>query len=290
MSSKATYREEPDAFFTTVKSRVDDHFTIQNKSRFGNLFYFVKAIFLISSYIVLFLILIFSDSDSLAFWSMILLGPFAILIGINVAHDAAHGNISKHSWINKMFLFWFDLLGANSYMWKKRHVFSHHSYPNILNKDADLKQNPLVRIFPGDKILPAHRYQFIYAPFLYMLYTINWLFFRDYQDFFATQIGSLTITKHPRKEILKLLFFKLFYISYIIVLPLLFSSLTWQSYLLGFFLMNFAASLLITLALIPSHVAEDSLFLLPDENNVMPNSWSHHQVLSVIDLLQEIGF
>ncbi|MBP9794248.1 MAG: fatty acid desaturase [Flavobacterium sp.] len=67
-------------------------------------------------------------------------------------------------------------------------------------------------------------------------------------------------------------------------------SLFCYHFLLAFLGMNFTASLLITLALIPSHVAENSLFLLPDENGLMPNSWSHHQLLSVIDFATKNWF
>lgn len=277
------YPPESDLFFQTLKDRVDVHFIDHKKSKFGTNFFFFKAFLLISIYVGLYLGIFLLSNENIQVLCMILMGPFAILIGINVAHDAAHGNISPKKWVNQTFLFCFDLLGANSYMWKKRHVFSHHAFPNILNKDADLKQNPMVRIFPNDEVKKIHRYQFIYAPFLYLLYTINWLFFRDYKDFFEKQIGSLKLSKHSNFEFGKLLFFKLFYINYIFVLPLLFGHFSWQMMLFGFLGMNFAASLLITLALIPSHVAENSLFLLPDENGLMPHSWSHHQVLSVID-------
>jgi linoleoyl-CoA desaturase len=283
MQQKVTFREEPDVFYETLKKRVEEYFVRSNRAKQANGFFFFKAFLLIGAYITFYVVLLTTSHPQLAFWSMVLMGPFAILIGINVAHDAAHNSISSKPWLNKLFLHCFDLLGANSYMWKRRHVFSHHAFPNILNNDADLKQNPLVRIFPNDEVLPAHKYQFIYAPFLYMLYTINWLFFRDYQDFFQKRIGSLEMKKHRKWVFVKLIVFKLFYVSYILVLPLMFSNLSWGMVLLAFFTMNFMASLLITLALIPSHVAENSLFLLPDENGVMPNSWSHHQVLSVID-------
>lgn len=283
MPQDVIFPKESDAFYSTLKDRVRQYFEVSSGHRKANSFFYFKAFLLIGSYLVLFAVVLLSTSVRYSFLAMISMGPVAILIGINVAHDAAHGNISERKWVNNLFLFCFDLLGANSYMWQKRHVFSHHSYPNILNKDADLKQNPLVRIFPSDKILPAHKYQFLYAPFLYILYTINWLFFRDFQDFFKKEIGSLKIKNHEVKEILKLLFFKFFYISYIIALPLLFSPLRGLDFILAFVLMNFAASLLITLALIPSHVAEDSLFLLPNSRGFMPYSWSHHQLLSVID-------
>lgn len=290
MDQKVFFPDEPDAFFETVKARVNGYFEGTGKRKQANLFFYLKAALLIGAYLGAYFVLISTTHVTLAVVAMILMGPLAILSGINIAHDGAHGAISTSSWINRLFQTLFDLLGANSYMWTQRHVFSHHLFPNVLNKDADLKQNPLVRIFPSDEIKKAHTYQFIYAPFLYLLYTINWLFFRDYSDFFKKNIGSLTLEKHARKEIVKLLCFKFFYITYILILPICFSTLSISQVFLGFVLMNFAASLLITLALIPSHVAETSLFLLPDETGRMPHSWSHHQVLSVIDFATDNWF
>lgn len=290
MALTITYHKESDNFYSTLNKKVDDYFIANNISKKANRFFFLKATLLLAAYISCYIITLFTANFHIAFWSMVAMGPFAILIGINVAHDAAHSNVSKKDWVNKVFLHCFDMLGANSYMWKSRHVYSHHSFPNILDSDADLKQNSLVRIFPNSEILPAHKFQFLYAPFLYLLYTINWLFFRDFQDFTKERIGSLKIGKHPKFQIFKLIVSKTIYVSYILVLPLSFSIMPWYYVLLAFFLMNFFASLLITLALIPSHVAENSLFLLPDENGVMPNSWSHHQVLSVIDFATDNWF
>jgi linoleoyl-CoA desaturase len=35
--------------------------------------------------------------------------------------------------------------------------------------------------------------------------------------------------------------------------------------------------------LVPAHVASTSEFPLPDENGLMPHSWSHHQLLTTTD-------
>jgi len=283
MSGHVKFPSEKDAFYDTLKDRVKQHFTTNGLSTTGDAYFFFKTFFFLAIYLALYATLILSSDFTLAFASMILIGPVAILIGVNLAHDGAHGSISEKKWINSTYLFLLDILGANSYMWKNRHVFSHHIFPNILNSDADLKQNPLVRIFPDDKLERYHRFQFLYAPFLYLLYTMNWLLFRDFQDFTQERIGSFVPQRHPKKEIVKLIFYKGIYLSYILLIPMLFSVLTWPDVLLAYVLMNFSASLLITLALIPSHVAEDSNFPLPDENGMMPHSWSHHQVHTATD-------
>jgi len=283
MNEPIHFLQETDGFYEEVKRNVATYVKTSDSGGFATGFFFAKAGLLVGVYIVLYGLLLFTDSASIALMAMTLMGPVAIFIGINVAHDAAHGSISKKQWVNSSFLLLFDFLGANSYIWKKRHVFSHHIFPNILNADADLKQNPMVRIFPNDEIKGYHRFQFIYAPFLYLLYTINWLFFRDFQDFKKTEIGSLKLRGHEKVEYLKLIFFKIIYVSYIIILPLIFSPLSGWQLLFGFLLMNFFASITITLALIPSHVAEDSAFPLPDESGKMTTSWSHHQLQTIRD-------
>ncbi|WP_296700702.1 acyl-CoA desaturase [Algoriphagus sp.] len=283
MSQQIHFLQETDGFYEEVKRDVATYLKKSSSGGYATKFFYTKALLLIGIYISLYIILLYANQSIVALTAMVLMGPIAIFIGINVAHDAAHGSIAKKQWMNNSFLLLFDFLGANSYIWKKRHVFSHHIFPNILNADADLKQNPMVRIFPNDEKRGYHRYQFIYAPFLYLLYTINWLFFRDFQDFQKKEIGSLKLKRHKKLEYFKLIFYKIIYVSYILIFPLLFSSLNGWQLLLGFLLMNFAASITITLALIPSHVAEDSAFPIPDESGQMATSWSHHQLHTIRD-------
>lgn len=283
MADKVHFQPEPDLFFRTVRERVDAYFRTSGRSTYANPFFYLKALLLLGLYAGMYAVVITTDTPGWALTAMILMGPLAILSGINIAHDAAHGAISRRQWVNHLAVRLFDVLGANAYMWQKRHVYSHHNYPNILNKDADLKQNPLVRIFPHDTYRPAHRYQYLYAPFLYLLYTLNWLYVRDFKDFFARDIGSLHIHKRNTREFVRLLISKAVYVGYVLVVPLLFSVLSWQQVCLGFIGMNMAASIMISLALIPSHVSDHSAFPLPDEHGYMPQSWSHHQLSTITD-------
>lgn len=289
-STQIRFSPEPDAFLATVRKRVSAYLKENGLTRFANRWFYVKAVLLISIHLFLYFVALLSNEVSWAFVCYVLLGPMSIMIGINISHDAAHGAISKKSRINNVFLYLYDLLGANSYMWKKRHVLSHHAYPNILHEDADLKQSPLIRIYPSDKHLPAHRFQQFYAPLLYLTYTLNWLLFRDIFDFFRKRIGSFEVSRIEKAEYLKLFAFKILFLAYMIGLPLLFSSMSPLQLLLGFVLMHVAASILITVAILPSHVSVDSEFPLPDSSGVMPHSWSHHQVITTIDFATTNGF
>lgn len=288
--NRIRFASEPDAFHSTVRERVNAYFSSNKISRYANGWFFVKAFVLIAMHICLYAAVLGLASEFMAMICYVVMGPMSIMIGINASHDAAHGSISKKSRVNSMFMFLYDILGANSYMWKKRHVLSHHAYPNILNEDADLKQNPLVRIYPSDKLLRAHKYQHYYAPVLYLIYTLNWLLFRDISDFFKRRIGSFEVSKIDNAEYWKLFIFKLLYLGYILGIPMAFSVLGPVQVVVGYLAMNFAASILITVAILPSHVSADSEFPLPDENGIMPHSWSHHQVITTIDFATSNAF
>ena len=285
MTQEQTIRFQPenDLFLATLKKRIDDYFTRAKVSRFANVSFYAKGIILIVSYFSLYFLTLFAEPSTVVYIGYVLMGPIAIFMGLNIAHDAAHGAISNRPIVNKLFLLTFDILGANSYIWRNRHVFSHHSYPNILNQDADLKQTPLVRIFPNDELLKTQRYQHLYMPFLYMLYTLNWLVVRDFQDFKRDRIGSFRNTDTTKTEVAKLFGFKAFYFSYVLLIPVLFSGFNWWQILLGYLLMNAAAGITITLALVPAHVASTSNFPLPDDTGLMPHSWSRNQLLATTD-------
>ena len=211
------------------------------------------------------------------------MGSLTIFVALNIAHDAAHNTFSSNKSVNNLLLFTFDLLGANGYLWKLKHVHSHHTHVNIPNMDGDIKQSNLVRIFPNAPFLNFHKYQFLYMPPLYMFYTLNWLLMRDFKDFFQTDISGKPEVDHHWSEYIRLFVGKLFYISKLIIIPSIFLPFTFSQILLGFLLLQFAASLTVALALVSAHVGEHSVYPEPDENGLMPHSWAIHQIVTTTD-------
>src|SRR5690606_20495357 len=76
------------------------------------------------------------------------MGILLVLIYLNLIHEAAHNNIFKSKKLNALVLRIFDLVGANSYIWKKRHIVSHHAYPNVDGWDTDIEQSGVLKIYP----------------------------------------------------------------------------------------------------------------------------------------------
>jgi linoleoyl-CoA desaturase len=92
-------------------------------------------------------------------------------VGMSVMHDAIHGSFSKSPVINKIFGSTLYLLGGNVYNWEIQHNKLHHTYTNIHHMDEDITGKFMLRLSSDDRLKSIHRYQHIYAFFLYSLMT-----------------------------------------------------------------------------------------------------------------------
>ena len=215
-----------------------------------------------------------SQNASAILLSYSILGVLTTGIFLNIVHDAAHNALFKNNFWNKVSLHLLLLFGTDAHIWKKRHIVSHHSYPNINGKDYDIRQSNLIRVLPNTPFLGHHCYQPYYVPFVYLLYTLNWFFHRDFNDAFK-HAEELHVS-NTRK--IKLIVNKIIYLFAFVVLPSLLSGLSIWIYITGFILMHFTASMIGVMALTTAHVNHDSEFPEPDENGLMPDSWAMHQL------------
>lgn len=278
------FLKEPDNFFAELKAGVEEYFVVNDLSFRANNKMLVK----IALMFLLFLaanisIYIFDHSIISLFALYAFIGGWSVLLGLNIGHDAAHNAIFKKRKHNEILLFIFEIVGTNAYNWKNRHLGAHHVFPNIMDHDSDIQQTNFVKIFPKDDHKKYHAFQHIYMPFLYLFYIFRWVIYRDFKDANSKKIGAFNNSGYPKKEILKMIFFKLFYISYMIVLPSLFLPFHFLTIISAFFILTVAGSLVITMVLLSTHVGEDANFPEPDENGFLPHSWSYHQVITAAD-------
>ncbi len=213
-----------------------------------------------------------------------LLGLELVFIFLNTIHDAVHGTLFQRKTHNRWFVCFFDLMGANSYIWQLRHVRFHHNYPNVNGWDTDIEQSKLFRVFPDGAYAGFHRYQHIYLPLLYPFYLANWLLVRDFKDFFSTRRTVRKLVDIPAREYVRLLFFKAFFLFYLIVLPIWVLGLAWWQVIAAFGLMLFTASIFSLMVLLSPHANTGADFPLPDNNNRLPYDWMMHMLKTTNDV------
>jgi linoleoyl-CoA desaturase len=265
-------------FSKALSQRVDDYFLNRGSSRHANLEMIYKTLLGFTLWIATYLWLMTGRFSSLEVVGVYVLQGFAQLyMAFNIAHDANHGAYSKSKRVNRIMSFVFDLVGVSSYMWRLLHNDSHHSFVNIRGADTTLVSGRIFRFSPHDEKRPYHRYQHLYASFLYCLSTLDWVLTKDYRWLFTKEsFGNRRISKHLPKELFFLFAGKAFYYTYMLVLPLLYLQVPWYSVILGFLVMHFFAGFIIALIFQPNHFNEQASFPKPDVDGHISNNYIQH--------------
>jgi linoleoyl-CoA desaturase len=201
-------------------------------------------------------------------------------IGFAITHDALHGAYSHRPRVNRWIGYAFDLIGANSYIWRITHNVIHHTYTNIQGVDEDLEVSPLIRLSPHSRWRRVHRHQHWLAFVLYSLSTLFWVWVKDYKYFLASDLGPYTGKKHPKKEWAILVGTKLFHYGWSLVLPLLVLPITWWQFLIGYLAMHLTAGLILGLVFQLAHVVEGPDHVVPPPEGCIEETWLVHEMLT----------
>ncbi|MBS1555385.1 MAG: acyl-CoA desaturase [Bacteroidetes bacterium] len=274
----ATHRD----FAATLNKRVNDYFKSHNISRQGNAEMYIKTACMFAMYFTPYvLILTGVISQSWAIFAAVIVMGFGLAgIGLSVMHDANHGAYSDKAWLNELMGYSLNLVGANAFNWKIQHNVLHHSFTNVHDHDEDISPRGVLRLCPSTPWKHVHRYQFIYAWFLYGLMTIAWLGYKDFIRIVRYQRSGMATKQRADivKEWFILIATKLGYVAYIFVAPLLFTAIPWYQVLFGVILMHYVAGFILAIIFQPAHVVEGTEFPVPDENNTLETNWAAHQL------------
>ena len=125
----------------------------------------------------------------------------------------------------------------------------HHSFTNVHEEDEDISPRGVLRLTPHSRWKKIHKYQFIYAWFLYGLMTIVWPFVNDFRRMVRYHKNGLVKKQKANitREWVILILSKLAYIGYIFVIPLLVTSLAWWQIFIGVVLMHYIAGFILAI-------------------------------------------
>lgn len=276
-------KDEGSEFYKELTEKTEQYFLEKGISKTGNGAMLFKIVLYFCLDMLFYTLMITSTSVTAFYVFYLLMGVSVLLTAFNVSHDAAHGvAVKSKRWNKFLFSLSFNLQGNNAYVWGKNHNESHHLYTNIEGSDIDVLNNPLFRMTESQPVKWFHRYQFLYAPFLYLLYSLNWFLFRETLMLFNYSSRTIKI-EIPKKEVLKLIFYKLLYIGYMILLPVYLLPFGWSTVLLAFLLNHFMVSLIFVGVLGVSHLSDFVQHPVPDRDNKLDMSWPKLQMCTSVD-------
>jgi linoleoyl-CoA desaturase len=273
-------------FSRELRTNVENYFRQSNISKFANSKLKRKAAVLLITFFGTYILVL---TLGLPLWSLFLLcivmGLSKAGIGMGVMHDANHGSFSKKPLVNKIFGKSADVLGVSSNNWINQHNKLHHTYTNIHGHDEDVDGKGLFRFTPDAPHRKIHKFQHFYWTIFYGFLTLGW-FFADaaaYKKYRDRGLNKSTGAK-KRKEIAEIIFFKLFYISYMFVLPMLVMDVAWWHVILGVLTVEFTAGMILSVIFQMAHVVDKFDLSNHDKfDGETKDEWTVHQIKNTFD-------
>lgn len=268
-------------FIKAIRANVNDYFTSNNISKFGNVNMVLKTIFMLFLYFTPLAFLISGVIETIwlnyFLWFVMSLGMSGI--GLSVMHDANHGSYSKNKKVNRFIGFVINFLGGYHINWKIQHNVLHHSFTNIEGFDEDIDV-PVMRFSPTQPHKKAFRFQAFYAPFFYGLLTVFWVLGKDVVQLITYNKRKLLKSQDKSfvAALTEIIVYKLLYVVLTLVLPLMATSVPVLHVVLGYLMMHFLCGLILALIFQSAHVLEETDFFEPDEKGSVENNWAIHQL------------
>ncbi|QDW23410.1 hypothetical protein FFJ24_000615 [Pedobacter sp. KBS0701] len=280
MKDKHIYVAADSQLLKAIYKRVEQELVI-DKSTFMKM---VVAKFIVYFSLTIFAYLIlYKIADPIGFIGCFAIyGFISLLFAFNFSHDFSHNTIFKSKQLNHIcFVAIYTLVGAHAEAWKLRHVNSHHYAPNVEDYDSDLKISRLIRVVPGSRYYWFHAYQHLYAPLAYTIYSLFWIFIKDFVILFSDDgYGA----KKNMSYYLSFVFQKFIYISLLLVLPMIFAIQPWYVVLIGFLMMHLSQSLFLLFTFFMTHHVEETQYPKADAQGYINASWLMNQIRSSNDM------
>jgi len=251
------------SFPKVLRRRLDRFFTDQNLSPKADRAMGVKIALglavLAGSWIALYTL----NPASWKFFALYILGGLAqTFLLLNIAHDSNHNAISSVPFVNKLLNYVFDLCGINSYMWRILHHRGHHSCINLHDEDDALTGRGVFRFTPHEPRARLHRFQHIYALFFYALFSLDYVFLRDIECFLRPSHEYLRRIRHPKREYVILFAGKSFYLTYMLILPVVVLGKSPLVVASAFVLVHLITGLSVSLVFQTTHTIDSTYFPL----------------------------
>jgi linoleoyl-CoA desaturase len=252
-------------------------------SQTGDFNFWLKGIFwFLISYGAYYFLL--STNSPLVFWIFYLIFQLAgLLTGFCLGHDASHNTAFKNKSANQVLHFFsFLTVGIDPLLWGLRHIRSHHLYANVEGSDIDIDKNPFLRLAPSHPWALKHKFQHIYAPFVYMLALLHSVFMGDWIYLFSKDYHWMRKGVPKAQLLFRFFIFKVFYFILVLVLPMVFTDFSFGFIFLAYISTSAFTSLVFVIMLVGTHFFEEAEYYEP-QDNFIESSWAVHQLKTSCD-------
>ncbi len=276
---KSTPQEN--AFFEDARASVSNYFKENNISPLANTEMFAKIIFWILFWAFSWYgVIVFKDNFWLAFAIGLAFIFSHVMIAFNLMHDANHDAVFKSKKANIYFSSFIELVGCNRKLWTISHNKEHHTFLNVYKEDSNIEGYNILRLTPEDKLSGYHKFQWLYATFIYALVTLNYATVKDIKMLFRyVKEGKIKLTAG---YLFEFVFFKILYYTYVFIIPIFVFGVSFKLIFLYWLFGHFMIGIFLALIFVTGHLTE-TVFYPKVEDGFVNINWAENVVRTTGD-------
>eukprot|EP00499_Haloplacidia_sp_CaronLabIsolate_P004225 CAMPEP_0196774276 /NCGR_PEP_ID=MMETSP1104-20130614/3292_1 /TAXON_ID=33652 /ORGANISM="Cafeteria sp., Strain Caron Lab Isolate" /LENGTH=478 /DNA_ID=CAMNT_0042144429 /DNA_START=100 /DNA_END=1536 /DNA_ORIENTATION=- len=212
-----------------------------------------------------------------------LFGFFSSQIGVSIMHDGSHGAYSKWPLLNKVAAFGMDLIGASTVTWEFQHVMGHHPYTNLgsdathkaAENDPDVFSSyPFILMHPTDRKRRRWymRFQHLYAPLLFALFTMGKVLAGDYKAWARGAVSQVSMRNRMSDPlcVARFVAMKTLSTGYLLLLPAYLHGLPWAVLMLA--TAHLVCGEFLALMFVVTHVSDTTTMLVGPSEHETPGA------------------
>ncbi|QCJ71470.1 acyl-CoA desaturase [Providencia heimbachae] len=279
------HRHDQD-FRRALNNAAQQYLNDKNDHRFADVHFYLKSLILLLCCLGSYLLAILAPVPGYFFVFYPLFICFALLLAINLVHDASHNAIFKSARANYWLNFWVTIpLGLDPECWRVRHIIFHHAHTNIRHYDLDIEENHVLRQTPYQRWYPFMRAQHLYWPLVAAMTFPALIWFFDWLDRFHFTRVAPHLRHQGNQGVVSFIFAKLLHLFVAIVIPafmLADTGIGIGTLLLTYLLSQMFASLIFVVLILGTHWAKATFYTPPKEGN-MPHGFYTHTFSTTYD-------
>lgn len=289
---KIKFSTQKDADFNKeLRQKINEYFEKNGISKYANTNLIIKTVVLLALYLIPLVFMmtgvVSGFAGILIMW--VLMGFGIAGIGMGIMHDANHGSYSKSKTVNNIMGSSLYILGGFPPNWRQQHNRMHHGYTNVYGMDEDIDPGNIMRFSPHSPYKKYHRFQHIYAWFLYSLMTLSWVISKDIEqlsDYRKQNIKMAGNTSYTQLYV-KMIAGKLIYYGVFLVLPIILLPIAWYWTVLFFVISHLISGFILGVIFQTAHVMPSSDYPLPNEDGEIDRNFAVHQLMTTADYAQK---
>ncbi|GAM27180.1 hypothetical protein SAMD00019534_103550 [Acytostelium subglobosum LB1] len=277
-------------FYSSLRERVRAHFKATQQDPQMSVSMVTRLSFVVLLDIVVYLMAHYLTSNfALNCLLALMFGVSQAWLAMHMMHDASHAAVSHNPLVWKALGAFFNFVtGASFFAWNHQHVIGHHLYTNVRGADPDVGEGEVdFRVVtPYQRREWYHKYQHIYAPILYGLYTMKTRL-QDVEAFIRHFNGPIRVGPPTTFDTTSYLVGKASFIIFRFILPLQYHSVA--DLAVFFVLAELMHGWYLTINFQVSHIADDLTFYATPDKPEEPSQFEEDWAISQMKTTQDYG-